>query len=219
MTMRESSLVLAAVVLAAATTGAAAAATLGLSSRALTTHSSPVTIAPTTCTPATAADSHVSELLSLSNFGTSTTLDVRSLLLDNARAFVRFDLGSCSIPANALVVAASLELRLLTAPSASRTHDVRRVTAAWTETGVTWSNQPGVAGTATASAATETTPDVTLAWDVTADVQAFVAGTANHGWRVGDRTESSVTSRAAQYGSRQHATSSSRPTLSISYFP
>jgi hypothetical protein len=178
-----------------------------------------VTIAPTTCTPAPAADSHVSELLLLSNFGTSATLDVRSLLLDNARAFVRFDIGSCSIPGNALVVGASLELRLLTAPSASRTHDVYRTTAAWTETGVTWSNQPGVAGTATASAEAGTAPNVTLTWDVTTDVRAFVSGTANHGWRLSDRTESSVTSRAAQYGSRQHGTPGSRPMLSITYFP
>ena len=219
MTGYASRLVLVAVVLVAATTGVAAAAALDLSSSALTTHSSPVTIGPTTCTPAAEADGHVSELLPLSNFGASTTLDVRSLLLDNARAFVQFDLGSCAIPAGALVTAASLELRLLTAPSASRTHDVHRVTAAWTESGVAWSNQPGVAGTATASAATGTAPDVTLTWDVTADVQALVAGTANHGWRLSDRTESSATSEAAQYGSREHGTSGSRPTLSITYFP
>ena len=214
-----SRLALAIVVLAAASASAGWAAALGLSSRALTTHSAPVSIAPSTCSATAAADSHVSELLLLSNFGTSTTLDVRSQLLDNARAFVRFDVGSCAIPATALVTGASLELRLITAPSASRTHDLHRVTAAWTESEVTWSNQPAVAGTVTASATTGTVSNVTLTWDVAADVQAFVGGTANHGWRLRDGTESSATSRAAQYGSREHGTASSRPTLSITYFP
>lgn len=200
--------------------GTAGAAPLSIVSAQLTSHTASVSIAPSTCTLNSAsADSYVYELLPLVNFGNDANLDVQSMLSGNKRTFVRFDLAGCSIPANSLIVSASLDLFMFTAPVASRTYEARRVAAAWTETGVTWLNQPAVAGSATSSVMTGTTPNVTLSWNVTADVQAFVDGTANNGWRVHDQAESSALARQAQFRSAEFATASQQPILSISFFP
>lgn len=200
--------------------GAAAAAVLGLSSAHLTVETYPSAISPTTCTlTAATADSYVNQASAGSNFGTATTLDVRSSSLANRRTFVQFALGPCSIPANALITQASLRLFLYAAPTASRTYEARRVTATWTETGITWTNQPGVAASATATAATGTTSNVTLSWNVTADVQAFVDGTANFGWRIADETENSSSARTGRFRSAEYGTAAQRPVLEVTYYP
>lgn len=209
-----------AVLSAALAAGVGLAASVGITSEHLTVHTSAVVISPTTCTLSAAdADSYVSESSLLTNVGAATNLDIRSALLDNKRTFVQFSLAPCSIPANSLVTAASLELFMFTAPAAGRTYDAHRVTASWTEMGITWANQPAAAALATASIATGTTSNVTLAWDVAADVQAFVDGTANNGWQVKDRTESSLTSRESQFRAAEHGAAAERPVLSITYYP
>ena len=200
--------------------GVAVAATLGVSSTKLTTSTAASSIAPTTCTLSAAdADSYVDQASTGSSFGTATSFEVRSQSSSrNRRAFVQFSLAACSIPANALITAASLKLFMFTAPTASRTYEAHLVSAAWTETGVTWTNQPAV-GTLTASTATGTTANVTLTWAVTADVQAFVDGTTNRGWRIKDQTESSAPTRNAVFRSAEYGTASQRPVLEVTYYP
>jgi len=213
---------LAAVVLfAILVSGAAMAATLAVTSEQVTVYTSVVSIPPTTCTLSAAdTDSYVSETGLFTNFGTAANLDVRSALVSNKRALAQFGLAPCSIPANSLVTAASLELYMFAAPTISRTYDAHGVTASWTESGVTWINQPAVGASATATVATGTTSNVVLTWNVTPDVQAFVDGTTvNNGWRIGDRAEGSLTSREAQFRSAEYATASQRPTLTITYYP
>jgi hypothetical protein len=198
----------------------AAAAPIALTSQRLTVDTATVSIPSTTCTLTGAdADSYVYELSLLSNFGSAANLDVRSQLLGNKRTFVQFGLAPCAIPANALVTAASLDLTMFSAPSASRSYDARRVTGVWTETGVTWANQPAVAASATATVATGTTANVVLFWNVTADTQAFVDGTTNAGWRIADQAESSLTSREGQFRSTEFGTASAHPKLTITYYP
>ncbi len=63
------------------------------------------------------------------------------------------------------------------------------------------------------------TLSVTLTWTVTADVQAFVDGTANNGWRISDRTESSGTVRTSQFRSAEYGTAAQRPILEATYYP
>jgi len=131
---------------------------------------------------------------------------------------VRFDLASCAIPSAARVLTGSLGLTLATAPSASRTYDVHRVTAGWTQLALTWSNQPTTAGSASTSLSTGTTSGVSLAVSVLADVSAFVAGGAtNNGWRIKDRTEGNlVAAGEGRFGSREGPTP---PTLIVTYYP
>ena len=203
-------------------TGIGFAALLGVTSESVTVHTAASSISPTICTLSAAdADSYVSSGSTSSNFGSATTLNVQAsgVLGSDMRTFVEFSLSSCSIPASSLVTAASLELYLYGAPNAGRTYDVHRVTASWTETGITWNNQPGTVASATASVSTGTTNNVTLTWDVTSDVQAFVDGTANNGWRIRDQDENPLLTQLGQFRSAEHGTASQRPILQITYYP
>jgi hypothetical protein len=201
--------------------GVAVAATLGVASAALTVSTGASSIAATTCSlNAATNDSYVSQATPASNFGTATALNVRSSTAANMRAFVQFDLASCSIPANALVTSASLKLFMNSAPTASRTYDAHRVTATWAEGTISWTNQPAVAAWASSSVATGTTSSVTLTWNLTSDAQSFLDGTtSNFGWRIKDQTEDSATARTAQFRSAEYTTAGQRPTLDISYYP
>lgn len=200
----------------AATTlaGVAFAASMPLSSRQLTSDG----IVVSTCSLAAVADSHVDQFSSGSNFGTATTLIVESAAFASNRSFLRFDVSGC-VPAGATVLAARLKLYLWNAPGGNRTHNVHRVTASWTETGITWSNQPGVAGAVTGTIATGTTAGVTKTLDVLTDVKAFVAGTqTNNGWRVADSSEGAAFAQTAEYRSDEYGTAAQRPVLEIRYY-
>lgn len=197
------------------------ASSLTLAPQKLTTRTETDAPAQQTCTLTASGDSYVSEdvLSQDSNFGTATTLTVESSIAGDERSFATFDLVSCGIPTGTDVVSATLKLYLSTAPTTSRTYDAHRVTQSWTETGVTWTNQPTVAGAATASTATGTTNGVTLTWSVTSDVQSFVDETAsNFGWRVADNAEGSVVVLTGTFSAREHATASQRPALEVVFW-
>jgi hypothetical protein len=209
-------------VLGAVMPAAAFAAALGVSAQRLTSFEGATSVPIAECTLEPVADTYADGpvLLRNSNFGSSTDLVVRSALTGDGRAFARFDLSACSIPSNAEIETARLDLYLATAPLASRTHQAHRVTTTWGETTLTWNNQPAVAGTVTSSTSTGTTSDVTISWDVLADVQAFVAGTeTNHGWRIKDSSEGSAVAQAATFGARERVSAGQRPSLAITYYP
>ena len=220
-------LILVTLLVAFVATGVGYAAALAITSKSLTIHTAASTVPISTCTVTPAADSYVHAGSGGSNFGTATTLQVRSavtlgLLADDKRSFLRFDFASCSIPTTARVETASLTVFLSTAPSASRTYELHRATGSWEETAVTWNNQPAVAVLATGSVATGTTANVTRQWNVLADVRTFVAGTVtNNGWRIRDQVEGGLlgNSYEGRFNSREHGTASQRPTLVITYYP
>jgi len=55
-------------------------------------------------------------------------------------------------------------------------------------------------------------------WDVTADVQAFVSGSAtNYGWMIRDDVEGSSTSRAVTFSSKEAANIPRSPQLVVNY--
>jgi hypothetical protein len=184
--------------------------------------SASTSVPTTTCTLAAAADTYADGALlaASSNFGTAATLAVRTDTLGNKRSFVRFDTTACASFSSADVKSARLELYLATAPAASRTYTVHRVTASWAETSLTWNNQPGVAGSASDSVATGTTNGDVLTWSVTADVQGFVNGTfTNQGWRIADSAEGAVLAREGLFASREAGTATQRPRLVVTYYP
>jgi hypothetical protein len=196
------------------------AATLGVASTRLTATTSATSVAASTCTLEPDADTDADELAPLTNFGASADLRVRSMLASDRRSFVQFGVAGCSIPTSAEVKTAVLELYLSAAPTASRTYGAHRVTAAWSESTLTWAAQPATAGAATSSVATGTTSGTTLSWNVLADVTAFVAGTAtNNGWQIRDATEDSLADAASTFGSGERAAASQRPKLTITYYP
>jgi hypothetical protein len=198
------------------------AASLALTPKRLTVFTSPSSVPISTCSPALApvADTYADGALlnQGANFGTATTLDVRSDTLGNKRSFARFDVASC-VPGGARIKTATLSLFLSTAPGASRMYEARRVTTSWEETTLTSAVQPAVAGAATDSVATGTTNNVIRSWNVVADVQAFANGTANNGWRIADSAEGALGAEEGRFNSREHATVSQRPSLAITFYP
>ena len=205
--------------------GVGVAASLGITSSNLTTATIVAAVPLSTCTLTPSADSYVDQatLQQGSNFGGVTPLQVESsqtigLISTNKRSFVKFDLSSCSIPAAAAVQTATLSVFLSAAPNQSRTWNINRVTAAWTENAITWSNQP--ASTSSTSVVTGTTANVTLQATVTSDVQSFVSGgLTNNGWRFSDSVENSSTVRNGKFPSREVGTPAQRPSLVVNYYP
>ena len=135
---------------------------------------------------------------------------------DTDRSLLQFDLAS--IPNGASVSNAQLILCFSSiAPSAAgRIHELNRPTSGWTETTVTWNNQPG--GNSGA-AVTWTIPSVPgcISLDVTVPVQTWVGGAVNYGWRITDQDEATAALADVQYITREDAVPGLRPTLNVTY--
>ena len=214
--------------------GAAFAAGLSLTSQALTPYRTCV-LSGTPATTTAVIDASVRQATATTNFGTSTTNDIASSNAANRRLYVRFDLTQCSpaIPASATIRLATLRMYVTVLPAACRTVDIFRVTATWTEAAITWNNQPF--GTAINNPASGSASDTYTAGTpagcqnltanlyivgatVTADVAAFVAGTAtNFGWMLRDDVEGSATARTQTYAAKNLGTASQAPQLVITY--
>jgi hypothetical protein len=185
---------------------------------------------------AVAVDTQVREASATSNFGGSSSAHVTSSAGANRRSYLRFDLTKCSpaVPSTATVRVATLRLYVNNLPTACETNDIFRVTASWTEMGLTWNTQPF--GTSlnnppqaqrTGSLNVGTTPcqNTTLnayvsGWNVTTDVQAFVGGTAtNFGWMIRDDVEAASAIRATTYATRDSNPLNQSPQLVVTYSP
>lgn len=184
---------------------------------------------PTTSTAVT--DAWADETSKTTNRGTTNALQVASGPAQNKRAFVRFDLNSCvpGLVSTASVRRGTLRLALASTPSSTRTYNVQRVvspcpeavSSCWTETGLTWNNQPAVATGITSSITlTSTSPLAYYDWDVTADVAAMVAGTAsNYGWRIADSAEGAASGVTSHFASKNRGIAAGAPQLVIIYAP
>jgi hypothetical protein len=172
-----------------------------------------------TVTLSSVIDSYVDQDLPTNNYGTVTTMQVRSYNVgpNNRRSFVQFDVSS--IPAVAIINTATMRLYLDTAPAASRSYDAHRVTASWVETTINWSNQPATVAGATSTQATGTASGVWLSWDVKSDVAAFVLGTySNFGWRIKDQVEDSGTNYQSYFRTREYTGATYDPQLVVTYY-
>jgi hypothetical protein len=179
----------------------------------------PVTVAAACSAPGAqtvpaSKDSYVDSLAAGSNFGTAATLALGPsylLVLANQRALVQFDFPA--VPARCTVTGATLRL-YATAPAAGRTIQALRLSAAWTETGVNWSNQPGSTGTAASSASLSAAG--WQAWSVLDQVQAMYAGT-NHGFLLRDSIASGVLPPHQTYQSRNGLPDAQDPQLVLTF--
>jgi hypothetical protein len=211
-----------------------AAASLNQTSQNLTPYRT-CTITATPSTTAAVRDAHVLEASATTNFGTTTALDVSSANNANRRVHLWFNVALCSpsIPATATVRRATLRLYATTLAAACRTIAVFRVGAnAWTEAGITWNNQPfgttinnPALGSATSQFTVGTPVGCTnrvagyvTGADVTADVAAYVAGTAtNNGWMLRDTVEGSSPARTNTFSAKNLGTLAQAPQLVITY--
>jgi hypothetical protein len=220
-TLRLSATLILAAALSLTSATVGLAASLGLSPAHLTTATKGYS-APVTCTLTASADSYVSNALfqTNTNFGTSTSVRVNPASLSTQRTFLQFDLTTCSpsIPSDALVQTATVRLTVASLTTATRTYELRSVTGSWTETGITWNNQPTAASSITSSTIVSvgTTAGTVVQWTSTSDVQSFVTGDAtNLGWRLNDSAEGGLGSPTLQLNSREAG--SGRPQLVVTY--
>ena len=130
------------------------------------------------------------------------------------RSYLKFDISS--IPPAASVTAASLRLCRTNGTGGARTHELRVVTSAWTESGLTWNNQPAIAApTGTTISVPSSAGCVTT--DVTNNVQSWHLGTANLGWRIADTDE--PTAPLVDWATHDEPSTGLRPTMSVTYTP
>jgi hypothetical protein len=112
-------------------------------------------------------------------YGASATWELDGLF--------RFDLAS--IPRGAVITRATLQVYYYVYRDTNpvgRTLTCHRITAAWSESAVTWNTRPTYDSTSTAGSPVPSTY-TWIPWDVTVDVRAFVDRTLpNHGWQIMD---------------------------------
>jgi hypothetical protein len=162
---------------------------------------------PGTVTLSANRDSYVNQASADQNYGIASDLFVESKGTNqNRRTLVGFNLPS--VPTGCTVTDATLRL-FSTAAITGRTLDAFRAAGAWTETGVSWNNQPATAGAA-ASAASGTG---WRAWAVTPQVVEMYGGT-NHGFLIRDRTENATAAAEQKFDSRENI---NRPQLLLTF--
>lgn len=222
-----------ALALATVATNAASSDSFPVASKTLTVFKT-CTLTANTSASTAMVDTDVRQGNATSNFGTATTMTIATAATANRRAYVRFDLTLCSpaIPPTATVTFASLRLFVTTLPAVCRTYDVFDVTAAWTETGLTWNNQPfGTAlnnpasGLKTSSinvgaspCQNQTATSYLSGWDVTADVARFVSGAqTNNGWMIRDDVEGTATTRTNTLSTKNANNVARGPQLIVTY--
>ncbi|HYU61289.1 MAG TPA: DNRLRE domain-containing protein [Solirubrobacterales bacterium] len=156
-----------------------------------------------------AKDAYVDQASPTSNFGTATDLRVRSSSGANRRTLVQYSLPTA--PLGCSVTSAQLYMYLNSGVT-GRTLEAYRADASWTETGVTWNNQPGTTGTASTLASSATAGY--KFWDVTSAVQGLYSGDPNNGFVVRDQTEGAATAAEQVYSS---STGANLPLLVVTF--
>ncbi len=128
------------------------------------------------------ADTWISQSSASSNSGSDSSLKVKSQSGSNSRVLVRFALPP--LPEGCTTIASAV-LRLESASAKEgRTLAALQAAGAWSETGVTWNNQPPTAGPPTTTASGQGR----LEWNVTAQtLGSYVSG--NHGFLIKDAAE------------------------------
>ena len=155
------------------------------------------------------------------NYGTSTALSTqnRNPTL-HRRSFIEFDLSAFPLPEGQVITHAYLELYqyyVYETNSPNTTLSVYRVTNSWSESTLTWSNQPGDAGTAYGSVTIDNTHDDSWrSFDITDLVKKWYAGVTNCGMVI--RTPTLGYTKGAAFRSSD-ADANQRPKLIVSYGP
>lgn len=194
--------------------------------------------------PAAAAglDTYIKSDSAVNNYGVATSMLVRTLGSSfYSRGLLQFDLSS--IPPGSTILSAILSLTAVGGAAGTLTIGAHRGLTQWYEgakdtappaageDGSTWNlrnangavawagGAGGGAGTDYAAVATATTAvnavSGAFTWNITADVAAWVAGTANYGvWLIAQLPTGDP---YKFFGSSDHATPGSRPLLTVTY--
>jgi hypothetical protein len=194
-----------------ASTGVAYAASLGLGSNKLHAWSQTLTKATCNQTSTTEDDTYVQQAFPTSTGGASaTTLTISPVSGAQDYAFIRFNLSGCSLPTTG--GADSAVLTVVVTTSGSDTISLFPVYTSWSSSTLTWNGVSGLTigstATTTFSASTTGSKNVT----VTADVDAAIKAGNLWGWELRATSGTAIVA----IGSAQNATSTNRPSMSLS---
>jgi hypothetical protein len=174
------------------------------------------TLTKSTCTvTGTSADTFVDQNSPSSANSGGSTLDVLADSSIQRWAFLKFDLSTCGLPTTGGADSATLSLYMTRAPKNAFTLNLNKVSSSWPAS-LTWNGAQSSATTATTTAASGTTTGTWISFTVTGDVDGFIKGGANNGWRI---TASGATQNATkdliQFASTESGTN--EPQLVINY--
>lgn len=186
---------------------ATATSTATATPTATATRATPI-CAATSVTLTADADAWINENSPTTNNGSATTLGVQSRNNGrNMRALVRFSLPS--VPEGCIIQSASLSLFASSATN-GRTLQALQIAGSWTESVVTWNNQPSTTGTAVNIPSGSGWRE----WTVTTMVQAM-SNSANYGFLIRDASEgANGNGEPQQFHSRENT---NMPQLVITY--
>ena len=132
------------------------------------------------------------------------------------RGFLQFNLSTLQSYKDVIIVSACLEL-YTNAVAGSPTVYLERIGSSWSESTVTWQNQPTVTGDLLSFTPNATVNGVSTI-NVTSQVQKMVSGVyPNYGWRLSSNDEAFLGDKYYKCHSNQ-ATASYRPRLRLTYF-
>ncbi|MBI5302364.1 MAG: DNRLRE domain-containing protein [Chloroflexi bacterium] len=179
-----------------------------------------LTAVPTTITLPAVEDAFVTSTCGASSPNNTTQLNVASNSGDpdcpgaKQRALLRFGL---KLPANYAILQAKLNVHVMTATSGTTRIGVHRLTGAWSQTAVTWNNQPG---------RTAMYDNVSVGgegwytWDVTKMVEEWhTDAQPDNGLVLMNTSENLSTINYRAFNSNEHLNRALRPYLQITYRP
>jgi hypothetical protein len=188
------------------------AASLGLGSKKLHVWSQTLTKGTCNQTSTTADDTYVQQALPTSTAGgTATTLTISPVAAAQDYAFIRFNLSGCSLPTTAGADSAVLSVTVTT--SGADTISLFPVTSSWSSSTLTWNGVSGltIGSTATGTFSTSTTGAKTVT--VTADVDNAIKAGNLWGWELKATSGTAIVA----IGAAENATSTNRPSMTLSY--
>lgn len=164
-------------------------------------------------------DSRVRQIVPNNNYGSSTSMYIDTLLNDNWRSEVQFNITSAGIPTGSNIINATLGIyfhSILVNTLEGRTIDAYPNSVSWNETTVTWNNHPG-----TLAWYMQATARTGFGWQnitVTEYVKSVLNGSiTDNGLLLKDHVENSITEYGAQYYTKDYSNASLRPRLIIFY--
>jgi len=166
-----------------------------------------------------AADAQVVEGSPASNYGTATWMYVQSAgsgsYLDE-RAWVKFNLTG-QIPPGVTVTSAKLKLYCWKAGTANMDAVAHGAADTWTESGITWNNQPGFGAALDTETLAAGQTGIWYEWNVTSFVTAEAAGDQVVSFVVKPVTEGSATALTYSFDAKEYSGGSLAPVLEIQW--
>ncbi len=175
---------------------------------------SAVTLGQTTTELSAVADAYVSDVSPTTNFNNaSLAVGVASGSFARYRSYLRFDLSG--IPAGHTIVDAALRVTLQSAEgTGGHSIEIRRVQGSWSETGISWSVQPG-ASIVLGAQAVGTASGTVYHFPAAAAVTAWMGtGVANDGLLLRAANEDTEL-RTRTFASRTNTALGARPALIV----